>query len=198
MDLADWEQSAVKMPEKVQGSGEQRGDSEPRFLVIGKVIGAHGVGGELKVQIISEDPHRFGRLEQVYAGLEDREPVPWMLERFRLHKGHALLKIANCSDRDTAQSLRGHLLHVPLEDAIPLEEGEYYEYQILDLDVWTVSDEHLGKVVEIIETGANDVYVVHGTYPGHREILIPAIEGVVIEIDLDSGRMVVELPEGLL
>jgi 16S rRNA processing protein RimM len=198
VDLADWGQSAAKRSEEVQGSGEQGGNSEPRFLIIGEIIGAHGVGGEVKVQIATDDPHRFGRLEQVYAGLEDSEPVPWTLERFRLHKGRALLKFANCSDRDTAAALRGYLLQVPLKDALPLEEGQYYEYQILDLDVWTVSDEHLGKVVEIIATGANDVYVVRGTYPGHREILIPVIESVVLEIDLDRGRMVVELPEGLV
>jgi 16S rRNA processing protein RimM len=195
---ADWWQSVVKMPEKTHGSEKQRRDSEPRFLVIGKVLGAHGVGGELKVQVISEDPHRFGRMEQVFIGLEDDEPEPRALERFRLHKGNALLKLLGCDDRGTASSLRDYLLQVPIEDAIPLEEGEYYEFQILGLEVWTVSGEHLGKVVEVLATGANDVYVVHGTYPGHREILVPALESVVLEIDLEGGRMVVELPEGLL
>lgn len=198
MDLTDWRQSVAKWPEEAQGSGEQRRDSEPRFLVIGKVIGAHGIGGELKAQVTSEDPLRFGRMEQIYIGLDEHEPELRTIERFRLHKGHALLKLAGIGDRDAAASLRGQLLYVPFKDAIPLEEGEYYEFQILDLEVWTVSGEHLGKVVEIIETGANDVYVVRGTYPGHKEILIPAIESVVLEIDLESTRMVVELPEGLL
>ena len=198
MAQADWRQSVVNRPEEVQGSGKQRRDSEPRFLVVGQVVGAHGVGGELKVQVLSEDPHRFGRMEQVYIGLEEDEPEPRVLERFRLHKGNALLKLAGCDDRDTAALLRGYLLQVPIEDAIPLEEGEYYEYQILGLKVWTVSGEHLGKVVEVLVTGANDVYVVHGTYPGHGEILIPALESVVLEIDLEAARMVVDLPEGLL
>lgn len=198
MTQADWRQSVVSRPEEVQGSGKQRRDSEPRFLVVGQVIGAHGVGGELKVQVLSEDPHRFGRMEQVYIGLEEAEPEPRVLERFRLHKGNALLKLAGCDDRDAAALLRGYLLQVPIEDAIPLEEGEYYEYQILGLEAWTVSGEHLGKVVEVLVTGANDVYVVHGTYPGHREILIPALESVVLEIDLEADRMLVELPEGLL
>lgn len=198
MDLTDWRQSVAKWPEEAQGSGEQRRDSEPRFLVIGKIIGAHGIGGEVKAQVISEDPLRFGRMEQIYIGPDEHEPEPVTLEQFRLHKGHALLKLAGIGDRDAAASLRGQLLYVPFKDAIPLEEGEYYEFQILDLEVWTVSGEHLGKVVEIIETGANDVYVVRGTYPGHKEILIPAIESVVLEIDLESTRMVVELPEGLL
>lgn len=198
MIQADWSQSVITMPQRTQGSGKQRRDSEPRFLVIGKVLGAHGVGGELKVQVISEDPHRFGRMEQVYIGLEDGEPEPRALERFRLHKGNALLKLVGCDDRGTATSLRGYLLQVPIEDAIPLEDGEYYEYQILGLEVWTVSGEHLGRVVEVLATGANDVYLVHGTYPGHKEILIPALESVVLEIDLEGVRMVVELPEGLL
>jgi len=195
---ADWRQSVVKRPEEVQGSGKQRRDSEPRFLVIGQVVGAHGIGGELKVQVLSQDPHRFGRLEQVYIGLEEDEPEARVLERFRLHKGNALLKLAGCDDRDAAALLRGYLLQVPIQDAIPLEEGEYYEYQILDLEVWTVSGEHLGKVVEVLVTGANDVYVVQGAHPGHKEILIPALESVVLEIDLEGERMVVDLPEGLL
>ena len=198
MDLADWRQSAAEWPKEAQGSGEQRRNSEPRFLVIGKVIGAHGIGGELKVRVISKDPNRFGRMEQIYIGLDEHEPEPRTLERFRLHKGYALLKLAGIGDRDAAASLRGYLLHVPFKDAIPLEEGEYYQFQILDLEVWTVLGEHLGKVAEIIETGANDVYVVRGTFPGHQEILIPAIESVVLEIDLEGARMVVELPEGLL
>ena len=198
MDLTDSRQSVAEWQDKAQGSGEQRGTSEPRFLVIGKVIGAHGIGGELKAQVISEDPHRFGRMEQIYIGLDEHEPEPRTVERFRLHKGRALLKLAGIYDRDTAASFRGYLLHVPFKDAIPLEEGEYYEFQILDLEVWTVSGEELGKVVEIIETGTNDVYVVRGTFPGHKEILIPAIESVVLEIDLEGARMVVELPEGLL
>ena len=198
MNPTDWEQSVASDMDEIQGSGEQRRDSEPRFLVTGKVLGAHGIGGELKALVISEDPHRFSRLKQVYIGLDDSEPEPRVLERFRLHKGHALLKLAGCDDRDTAAALRGHLVYVPFEDAIPLEEGEYYEYQILDLDVWTVSGERLGKVVEIIATGANDVYVVKDTSAARREVLIPALESVVLEIDLESGRMVVELPEGLL
>ncbi len=198
MNPTDWEQSVASGLERVQGSEEQRRDSEPRFLVTGKVLGAHGIAGELKAQVISEDPHRFSRLKQVYIGLEDGEPEPRVLERFRLHKGNALLKLAGCDDRDAAAALRGYLVYVPLEDAIPLEEGEYYEYQILGLDTWTVSGEHLGKVVEIIATGANDVYVVQDPRAGRRQILLPALESVVLEIDLERGRMVVELPEGLL
>jgi 16S rRNA processing protein RimM len=166
-------------------------------LIVGKIKGAHGLHGELKVEILTEDPHRFGLLERVFLGLEEEEPVAWILEGYRLHKGQALLKVQGCQDRSSAQALLGQLVQVPLEEAIPLEADEYYEYQILGLEVWTVDDEFLGRVVDIIDTGASDVYVVAGPAPARREILLPAIEEVVIEIDLEAGRLLVDLLEGL-
>lgn len=184
--------------EEKRGSGEGTHASEPRYLVVGQVTGAHGLHGELRVEILSDDPHRFGRLEQVFVGLEDQEPVPQPLEGFRLHKGRALLKLKGCDDRVAAQTLLGYLIQVPLAEAIPLQEGEYFEHQVLDLDVWTVSGEYLGEVADIIYTGANDVYVIRGREPNGREILIPAVEDVVLEIDLEGGRLLVELPNGLL
>jgi 16S rRNA processing protein RimM len=187
----------VPIATQERGSGGQGRTPEPRFLAIGQVVGVHGVRGELKVEILTEDPHRFDLLRQVLVGLEDQEPVPWILESYRLHKGHALLKLQGCDDRTAAETLRGYLIQVRFEDALPLEEGEYFEHQIIGLQVWTAAGEPLGEVAEILYTGANDVYVVRGGSPGGRDILIPAIEDVVLEIDLDGGRLVVELPEGL-
>ena len=190
---------AAKRPEAGQkrGSGGQTHAPEPRFLIVGQVVGAHGVRGELKVVLHTDDPHRFGRLEQVYIGLEDQEPVPWLLEGYRLHKGRALLRLEGCDDRVAAQALRGYFVQVPLAEAIPLEEDEYFEHQILGLEVWTTANKHLGRVAEIIHTGANDVYVIDSPKPGQRDILIPVIKEVVLEINLEAGHIVVELPEGL-
>jgi 16S rRNA processing protein RimM len=161
-------------------------------------VGAHGLRGELTIKLLTDDPHRFGRLERVFIGLEDTEPVPWSLEGYRLHKGRALLRLEGCDDRATAETLRGYLVQVPREEAIPLEEGEYFEHQILGLVVWTRAGERLGIVEEIIFTGANDVYVVRDSALDLREILIPAIEDVVLEVDLAAGRLVVDLPQGLV
>jgi 16S rRNA processing protein RimM len=124
--------------------------------------------------------------------------VPWLLEGYRLHKGRALLQLEGCEDRATAETLRGYLVQVPREEAIPLEEGEYFEHQILGLAVWTRAGECLGIVEEIIFTGANEVYVVRDSAPDRREILIPAIQDVVLEVDLAAGRLVVDLPVGLV
>ncbi len=171
---------------------------EPRYVAVGQVVGVHGLHGELKVKVLTRDPHRLGLSQRVYMGLEDEEPVPWAVEGYRLHQGRVLLKLKGCDDRNTAETLRGYAVQVPLEEAIPLEEGEYYEHQIVGLDVWTVSEELLGQVVEIIYTPANDVYVVRRAASNGREILIPAIDSVVLKVDLEAGRLLVDLPDGLL
>ncbi len=181
-----------------RGSGGHQRAPEPRFLVVGQVLGAHGLRGELKVEILTDDPDRFGLLNQVFLGLDDEEPLPRVLKGYRLHKGRVLLQIEGCDDRTAAERLQGLLVQVPLEEALPLQEGEHFEHEILDLEVWTVTGERLGEVVEIIYTGANHVYVARSQAPEGREVLIPAIEGVLVQVDLDAGRLVVDLPEGLL
>jgi 16S rRNA processing protein RimM len=161
--------------------------------VVGKIVAPWGVKGEVKVALETDFPERFGRLRRVYLG---EKAVSFALEGSRLHKGHALLKLRGCDNRDVAEKLRGQLVQIPIEEAMPLDEDEYYVYQIVGLDVWTIEGEHLGRVSEILFTGANDVYVVQGGERG--EILIPAVEDVVLEVDLAGGRLTVELMEGLI
>lgn len=167
--------------------------SEPRYLVVGRIVRPWGVQGELKVEILTEDPARFEQLEAVYVGPHF---VPYRLERARLHGGVVLLKLAGCDDRNAAEGLRDLLVQVAMEDALPLEEGEYWVHQIVGLEVWTTEGDLLGLVQEVLETAANDAYVVRDR--SGREVLIPALRSVVLEIDLAAGRMLVELPEGLM
>jgi len=173
-------------------SGKADNRAEPRYLVIGRVARPWGTQGEVKVEIVTDFPDRFSLLRKVYLG---PEAVPFALESFRLHKGAALLKLAGCHDRTSIEKLRGQLVQIPIEEAVPLEQDEYYEHQIVGLAVWTAEGERLGTVAEVISTGSNDVYVVRS---GEREVLIPAIEDVVLEISLAQGRLVVELMEGLI
>jgi 16S rRNA processing protein RimM len=172
--------------------GRTDSEAEPRYLVIGRVVKPWGTRGEVKVEIITDFPDRFALLRTVYLG---PKAVPFVLEGFRLHKGAVLLRLEGCHDRTAAEDLRGQLVQIPIEQAIPLEEDEYYEHQIVGLAVWTAGGEYLGTVDEIIFTGSNDVYVVRGE---GREILIPAMEDVVLEINLARGRLTVELMEGLI
>ncbi|MFQ5886205.1 MAG: ribosome maturation factor RimM [Anaerolineae bacterium] len=170
-------------------SGEHPARRVPRYLVVGKVVAPWGTRGELKVAILTDFPDRFRDLKRVYLGDE-----PWTLEGHRRHGRWVILKLEGCADRNSAEKLRGELVQIPLEEAIPLSEDEYYIYQIVGLEVWTSEGEHLGRVSEVLFTGANEVYVVEGE---RGEILVPAIEDVVKEVDLEGGRLIVEPLEGM-
>ena len=174
--------------EPERGSGRR---PEPRYLAIGRVARPFGLRGELKVQLLTDFREQLGRLRTVYLGPQAQ---PWKVEAIRLHKAAALLKLDGCDDRTAAEALRGALVQIPREDAVPLKEGEYYEHQIVGMTVVEEDGTLLGKVVEIISTGANDVYVVRGP---DGELLLPAIESVILEIDLDVDRMVVHVMAGL-
>src|SRR5690606_29284740 len=114
----------------------------------------------------------------------------------RRHRNGLILRCEAVRDRDEADALRDRWVLVPLEDAVPLEEGEYYLFQLIGLEVVTVDGERLGALEEVIETGANDVYVVRGGPRG--EVLIPAAPHMVIDIDFEARRVTVDPPDGLL
>lgn len=168
--------------------------TEPRFLVIGKVLRAHGVRGEIRVLPHTDEPQRFTWLKEVYVGERDLKPVA--VEGVRFHQDLVLLKLAGYDFRDETDALKGELLLVPMADAIPLEEGEYFLFQLLGLAVVTDEGQYLGQVQDVIETGANNVFVVKGE--GGKDILLPDIKDVVTEIDFENGRLTVHILPGLL
>jgi 16S rRNA processing protein RimM len=173
------------------GSGASRRRPEPRFLAIGRVARPFGVRGELRVDLLTDYPEQLGRLDTVYIGADAR---PFRVEAVRLHKDAALFRLDGVEDRDAADQLRGALVQIPREEAVPLEEGEFYEHQIVGMEVVEEDGTYLGKVTELISTGANDVLLVVGPA---GELLLPVIEEVIVDIDLDADRMLVRLMEGL-
>jgi 16S rRNA processing protein RimM len=106
-----------------------------------------------------------------------------------------LLHVEACSDREAAEAFRGAEVRLRLEEAAPLPEGRFYRWQVIGLQVVTEEGRALGVVREILETGANDVYIV--APESGRELLLPAITSVVRQIDLEGGKMVVRLMPGL-
>ena len=174
-----------------QGNTSER-KGEPRFLVIGEILRPQGLKGEVKVRVLTDFPEHFGMLTTVYLG---QALEPEIVEGTRFNNGYALIKFAGYDDRTAAESLRGALVQIPPEEAMPLEEDEYYLYQIVGLAAWTLQGEYLGRVREVLITGANDVFIVRGP---KGEILLPAIEEVIQEIDLEAGRLTVMLMEGLM
>jgi len=166
---------------------------EPRFLIIGRVVKPHGVRGEMRVESHTELPERFNWLESVFVGLDNPEEVA--VEGVRFHKNWILLKLAGFDNREEAQALRSQWLQIREETGLPLAEGQYYLYQVIGLDVFTDLNEYLGRVTEVMETGANNVFVVKGD---RGEVLIPDIEDVILDIDFDQQRMTIHLLPGLL
>jgi len=162
------------------------------YLAVARVVGAHGVHGEIRCEILTDFPERLKKTSRLYSG---DSHTPLVVERARLHGRGAILKIAGVDSRDDAQRLRGQTLSVPEAEAVPLSEGTFFWHQIIGLRVRTVDGQELGTVTEILQTGGNDVYVVRDE---RREVLVPAIKDVVKEIDLSARQISVELLEGLL
>ncbi|MDD9956261.1 MAG: ribosome maturation factor RimM [Anaerolineaceae bacterium] len=170
----------------------------PSFLLLGHVLRPHGLHGELRVRLLTDYPERIGDLPQIYLAtdLEARDVQVWRVEHMRMHRQFGLLKLHGVNDRNAAELLRELKVLVAIDDAVPLEEDEFYLYQLIGLRVITEEGCELGTIQDIIETGANDVYIVKG--PGSGEILIPATAETILETRIADGYLRVQLPDGLL
>ncbi len=135
-------------------------------------------------------PSRFARGSRLRVGGEPAE-----IAAARPYKSGFLIRLRGVDDRNAAESLIGETLTVPERDIAPLPDGAYYHFQLIDMQVATDDGEPLGKIVEILETSANDVYVIRSE--DGRELLIPAIRDVVLDVDADAKRMTVRLMPGL-
>jgi 16S rRNA processing protein RimM len=161
--------------------------------MIGVIVGAHGVRGEVRVMPETDNPDRFAQLKEVYLSPERGEGRMTKIVSARTHagKGQVLLTLEGVTDRDVAQAMRGTALLIREADLLPLPEGRYYEFQILGLQVVTEEGRELGPVTEIIRTGANDVYET-------PLALIPVVDAVIRQVDLEGGRLVIRWMDGLL
>lgn len=188
--------AATQRDRRIDGGSGVARTPEPRYLVVGRVLRPHGVRGEVRVEITTDRPERLEQHACFYLAHPGSPEVVrrYPVEKLRRHKV-LLLKLEGCDDRNSADELRGMLVQIPVEEAVPLEEGEYYHFQLIGMRVETESGEWLGRVAEVLETGANDVYVVRGPW---GEVLLPAVEDVVRELDLESRLMVVHLLPGML
>jgi 16S rRNA processing protein RimM len=181
-------------------SNDTRQSSKPQFLILARVMRPHGIRGDLSVQVVTDFPERMSHLDMVYVGPDPEEPrrlKPHHVTSVRrAKKDQWLLHIDSIDSREDADTLRSQYICVSLADAVPLEDDEVYLYQVIGLQVQTTDGENLGRVTDIIETGANDVYVIKGEAYG--EILLPAIAGVIRDISVETGVMTVQLLAGLL
>lgn len=149
--------------------------------------------GELKVRPVTDVPEQFEVLTSVYVG---DEPRPRKVQNIRFHAGNWLLKLRGITNPEEGAELRGQSIRISGKDAIPLEEGEFLLYQLIGLDAFDEAGKKIGTTVDLIETGARDVFVIRPD-GGGADILLPNTEDAVLEIAPSERRMVVRLLEYL-
>ena len=169
------------------------------LILIGKVVGAHGIRGAVKVLAYAESLECFTLQDSLIlmddAGCREQHRVLSV----QAHKNTVRLGLMGKTTRDQAEALVGRAVLIPKTSLPPLEADTYYWADLIGMAVYSVGGEFLGQVQEIIPTGANDVYVVKAAQDQPvEEILVPAIASVVVEIDPEKRCMRVDLPEGLM
>lgn len=166
-----------------------------QFLKVGIITSTHGIRGDVKVYPTTDSPDRFLSVEQVWlkpAGKEEKTLLE--IAQVRFQKNMVLLRFRGFDSINDVEQFRGAELYVDREHAAPLGENEYYIADLLGMQVYTDEDEMLGTLKDVLETGANDVYIVD-TPKG--ELMIPAIRQCILHVDVEQGRMTVHLLPGL-
>lgn len=158
-------------------------------LVVGTIIGTHGLGGEAKLRLATDDPEHLRTIKRVWVGDEAR---PRRLIGLRFHAGNALIRLAGVSRPEQVDALRGLDLRIAGGDARPNEEGEFFLFQLIGLRAYDEAGTELGTLSDVMETGAHDVFVIA---PAEGpELLIPNHPQFVVEIRPDQGRLTVRPP----
>jgi 16S rRNA processing protein RimM len=163
------------------------------YLAIGFLRRPHGVGGEIIMDLHTDFPERIQPGKKVYIGgnYEDAE-----FESVRAHGNGLLIKVQGYHTPESAGRFRNQWVYVKADEVPPLPEGQHYKHELIGLNVFDEDGNPLGVLSEILETGANDVYMVRNE--AGREILLPAIPSVILERDMDARTMKVHLLDGLI
>jgi len=165
------------------------------LILIGKVLGTHGVRGQLRIVAYSGDPASITSLRKFLLCAPGGEYESYEITAAAEHKKRALVTLKGFDNINQVLCLTGREVYVYRDQLPAPSDGEYYWYDLIGLNVQTEDGEILGDLVDILETGSNDVYVVKA---GDREVLIPATEEVVLDIDLKTKKMIVRPLDGLL
>lgn len=165
------------------------------LLLVGKVIGPHGLGGLLRIWSYAESEKTFLSSGKVFLGLASGQTHAYRVLSVVAHKNAFLMKLEGLSTLDEAETYRNAAILIEKIGLSREEEDEYFWHELIGLEVYLNTGESIGTLKHILPTGSNDIYVVQ---KGEKEVLIPAIHDVVQEIDLDRKTMIISDMEGLL
>ncbi|MBB5116710.1 16S rRNA processing protein RimM [Streptomyces eurocidicus] len=165
-------------------------------LVVGRIGRAHGIKGEVSIEVRTDEPElRLG--PGAVLATDPAGAGPLTIETGRVHSGRLLLRFAGVKDRTAAEALRNILLIAEVDpEEGPEDPEEFYDHQLIDLDVVTVDGEEIGRITEIAHLPAQDLFIVER--PDGGEVMIPFVGEIVTEIDLEEQRAVIDPPPGLI
>ena len=164
-------------------------------LQVGVISSTHGVRGEVKVFPTTDDVKRFKDLKHIYLDT-GKEQMSLEIEGVKFFKQFAILKFKGIDNINDIEKYKGRSLFVDREDAVELEDDEYYIADMIGISVFTEDGKEFGILKDVMETGANDVYIIDSNE--HGEVLLPAIKECVLDVNIEEGKMTVHIMEGLI
>jgi len=168
--------------------------SEPEFLVIGRLGKSHGLQGEMRMDLFSDFPERLKHGKKVFIGSYHKEIT---INTFRLSGNRCLISFTGFEQLEKITELRSQLVFVKTDQIPDLPEGDYYHHDLIGMKVIDEDQKELGILTEILSTGSNDVYLIKPNLERQKELLIPAIKSVIVQVDIHSKTMTVKLQEWL-
>jgi 16S rRNA processing protein RimM len=165
------------------------------LITIGKAVKPFGVKGEMKIESLTDFPERFKDLKSVHLVSPAGKELVVTVRSVRYTGAVPYMLFKGYDTPEQAKTLNGWFLKVPEQEVMPLPEGRYYWYELIGMEVVSEEGEKLGTIVDIFETGSNDIYVMK---QGNKEIYLPAIREVVKQVDRQAKRMVIRLMDGLM
>lgn len=167
-----------------------------KLVTVGRIVNSHGIRGELKVVPETDFPERFDKGNALIIVDSQNKQTPVTVQTSRLHKNMFILQFDQFSNINDVEKYKGSLLKIEAKEQQPLEEGEYYYHEIIGCKVVTEEGQELGLVSEVLTPGANDVWVV--SLPKGKQLLLPVIDDVILEVDIANKTIRIHLMEGLM
>lgn len=165
------------------------------LLQVGVITQTHGIRGEVKVFPTTDDVNRFKKLKQVILDT-GKEKMTLEIEGVKFFKQFVILKFKGFDNINDIERYKTKSLYVTRENAVRLRRNEYFIADLIDIDVYDENDQKFGVLTDVMQTGANDVYVINMT--DGREVLVPAIKECILDVDIETRKMVIHLLDGLL
>lgn len=166
-----------------------------QLLQVGVISSTHGVRGEVKVFPTTDDVKRFKKLKKVILDT-GKGQLPLEIEGVKFFKQFVILKFRGIDNINDIEKYKGKSLLVDREHAVKLKKDEYFIADMIGMDVFTEEGELFGALKDVMETGANDVYIIEMT--DGKEVLVPAIKQCILDVDIENRKMVIHLLEGLV